>query len=277
MFKKITFPIIALAIVHVVMSFRSNPTKIIHGLTAMRRLSMSSAADISVMINGMPGLMALETAKACLDRGMNVLDVGFTGPRNQLEEIVVEGAKNSQIVKLVKGPGISPDAPELLKAIRSSNENLVIVDYTHPSSALGNIQCYIDCNCDFVMGTTGLDQSEIDAAFTKGGNHAVIAPNMAKQIVAVQFGLLEMAERFPGSFNNYELEVSESHQSTKADTSGTAKAIVKNLAILNGANFNTEDIVKLRTKPEQLAFNVPEDALGGHAFHTYTLTSADKR
>ena len=30
----------------------------------------------------------------------------------------------------------------------------------------------------------------------------------------------------PGSFSGYSLEVSESHQSSKADTSGTAKDIV---------------------------------------------------
>lgn len=35
-----------------------------------------------------------------------------------------------------------------------------------------------------------------------------------------------MAKEFPGAFSGYKLEVTESHQRTKADTSGTAKAIV---------------------------------------------------
>jgi len=33
--------------------------------------------------------------------------------------------------------------------------------------------------------------------------------------------------------------------------------------------------VKLRSDEESMAFGVPEKGLKGHAFHTYTLTSAD--
>ena len=35
-----------------------------------------------------------------------------------------------------------------------------------------------------------------------------------------------MADKFPGAFSGYSLQVQESHQRTKADTSGTAKAVV---------------------------------------------------
>lgn len=35
-----------------------------------------------------------------------------------------------------------------------------------------------------------------------------------------------MADQFPGAFAGYKLEVQESHQRSKVDTSGTAKAIV---------------------------------------------------
>ena len=35
-----------------------------------------------------------------------------------------------------------------------------------------------------------------------------------------------MAENFPGAFAGYTLEVKESHQRNKVDTSGTAKAVV---------------------------------------------------
>ena len=48
--------------------------------------------------------------------------------------------------------------------------------------------------------------------FSPGVNYAVIAPNMAKQIVALQLGLKEMADRFPQSFSGYALTVTESHQ-----------------------------------------------------------------
>jgi hypothetical protein len=43
--------------------------------------------------------------------------------------------------------------------------------------------------------------------FNKGKNKAVIAPNMAKQIVALQAALQEMSTRFPKSFADYKLTV----------------------------------------------------------------------
>eukprot|EP00975_Prorocentrum_lima_P010552 2240345-Prorocentrum_lima.AAC.1 len=43
---------------------------------------------------------------------------------------------------------------------------------------------------------------------------------MAKGIVAMQAGIARLAESFPGAFSGYELTVTESHQKTKADTSG---------------------------------------------------------
>ena len=41
-----------------------------------------------------------------------------------------------------------------------------------------------------------------------------------------------MAQQFPGAFAGYKLEVTESHQRQKADTSGTAKAVIASIAKL---------------------------------------------
>ena len=95
---------------------------------------------------------------------------------------------------------------ELIK-LKESCEQLIIVDYTHPSAILGNIQTYTNAGVSFVMGTTGGDEQAIKEIFEKGSNYAVIAPNMAKQIVALQSGLQEMAKRFPGAFKDYKLQV----------------------------------------------------------------------
>lgn len=46
-----------------------------------------------------------------------------------------------------------------------------------------------------------------------------------------------MAQQFPGAFSGYNLAVTESHQRTKADTSGTAKAVVGSLQRL-GLDFS---------------------------------------
>lgn len=183
---------------------------------------MTSGEKISVMVNGMPGPMAVEVAKACLDRGFDIIPVGFTGP-NMPEKFTVEGAKTTIDVTLQAGPGIANDAGSVLKSLKSRYPNMVVIDYTHPSAILNNVACYGENGCDFVMGTTGGEPGKVTEIFNKGNNMAVIAPNMGKQIVAMQAALKEMASRFPGSFGGYKLTVTESHQSTKADTSGTAK------------------------------------------------------
>eukprot|EP01041_Mallomonas_annulata_P004979 gene4979-9952_t len=251
------------------MGFQSN----YQGRIRIESFCMSNS-DIAVMINGMPGPMAVETAKACVDRGFRILPVGFTGTKEPVDFTVV-GKDKSTTVRLVGGPGIVDDANDILTKLKDENPNMIIVDYTHPSAVLNNLKCYVGNNCDFVMGTTGEDPARIAEEFSKGSNYAVIAPNMAKQIVAIQAALLAMVKRFPKSFSSYTLTVTESHQSSKADTSGTAKAIVNHINELTGHKFGFEEIKMLRQKDQQLAFGVPETHLGGHAFHTYSLVSAD--
>jgi 4-hydroxy-tetrahydrodipicolinate reductase len=107
-----------------------------------------------------------------------------------------------------------------------------------------------------------------------------------------------MASDFPGAFEGYELRVTESHQSSKADTSGTAKAVSRSLATLAGiplgadgaaptpaGGWGDERIVRVRAEAEQLSgapvdgygrLNpVPPSALAGHAYHTYSLVAPD--
>jgi len=103
----------------------------------------------------------------------------------------------------------------------------------------------------------------------------VIAPNMARQIVGLQAMLAYGAENFPELFQGYTLEVHESHQQGKADTSGTAKAIVGYFNAM-GVAFTNDQIQKERDPAVQKQqWGVPEAYLGGHGWHTYTLTSPD--
>merc|ERR1712224_2661 len=83
-----------------------------------------------------------------------------------------------------------------------------------------------------------------------------------------------MARDFPGAFSGYTMEIKESHQKTKADTSGTAKDMVASFQGL-GLDFNVDQIEKVRGDKESVAFGVPESAVDGHAFHTYSLKSGD--
>jgi 4-hydroxy-tetrahydrodipicolinate reductase len=158
----------------------------------------------------------------------------------------------------------------------AEHPGMIVVDYTLPAAVNANADLYVACGAPFVMGTTGGDREKLLADVRAARHHAVIAPQMGKQVVAFQAAMRLMAENFPGAFSGYTLSVTESHQSSKVDTSGTAKAIVESFNEL-GCGFDIEDAVLVRDPPTQVAeMGVPEEHLLGHAFHTYRLVSPDE-
>merc|ERR1711862_130361 len=60
------------------------------------------------------------------------------------------------------------------------------------------------------MGTTGGNREKLIYDVTKSKLYAVIAPNMAKQIVAMQMALEDLSQRYPKSFDGYTLSVTVS-------------------------------------------------------------------
>ena len=221
--------------------------------------------------------MGHATAEAVLRAGLTLVPFSFTGS----SEAVAVGnvAVSGYPVEL-----IGPEARQrALEDVKASYPGLVVVDYTLPTAVNDNALFYCENGVPFVMGTTGGDRARLLEDVRRSGNWAVIAPQMGKQVVALQATLELMAERFPGAFSGYSLAVTESHQAAKADTSGTAKAIVESFVRLGArakdgsAFFDAErDIVKVRDRATQLGpMRVPEAALSGHAFHTYRLESTD--
>jgi 4-hydroxy-tetrahydrodipicolinate reductase len=99
---------------------------------------------------------------------------------------------------------------------------------------------------------------------------------MAKQIVGFQAMVEYAALTFPDLFKGYSLEIRESHQKGKADTSGTAKAMVRYFNKM-GIDFEADEIVKERDPEIQnTQWGIPREYLTGHGWHTYALTSGDK-
>jgi 4-hydroxy-tetrahydrodipicolinate reductase len=99
---------------------------------------------------------------------------------------------------------------------------------------------------------------------------------MAKQIVGFQAMMEYAANTFPDLFKGYSLKIKESHQKGKADTSGTAKAMVRYFTSL-GLAFAENDIIKERDPDiQKTVWGIPERYLEGHGWHTYSLHSADK-
>ena len=158
----------------------------------------------------------------------------------------------------------------------SAEGPFISIDYTHPSAVVENARFYCQHKLPFVMGTTGGDRAALENMVAESSIQAVIAPNMAKQIVGFQAMMEYAAQTFPGLFDGYSLEIKESHQKGKADTSGTAKAMVGYFNRL-GVPFGENQIIQIREPDvQEKELNVPKDYLKGHGWHTYSLDSKDK-
>ena len=224
---------------------------------------------IQVMINGLPGNMSQVVLKHVSgDSRFTPLPYSLTGPEITDAEFRQEGL-NIQLLR--------PDVRDAAIAeIKSSAGDFISVDYTHPSAVSANTDFYCANALPFVMGTTGGDRQKIEDRVTASSIAAVVAPNMAKQIVGFQAMMEYASKTFPKLFDGYTLTINESHQQGKADTSGTAKAMVKYFNEL-GTPFKEEDIVKERDPDsQQNQWGIPAEYLAGHGWHTYSLVSADR-
>jgi len=257
-------------------------TTSLHVAAAVVHSSSNSDNDGTtvIMVNGMPGPMATAAAEACLRKGLSLSPIAMTGPDIPPSTITIVDpvTERSANVRLVPSTNIAEieSAVEGLRVGIGADGNVLAIDYTHPSAVNANARFYAKNNIPFVMGTTGGDREQLVKDVEEAGLPAVIAPNMGKQIVALQAGLEDLAKKFPSAFEGYELHTEESHQKTKADTSGTAKAVVDSLkGLSNNDEYTYDDIDMIRDDEESMDFGVEEEDLNGHAFHTYTLTSPD--
>lgn len=222
-----------------------------------------------IMINGLPGNVATVIARNFLDDPrLEVISVSLTGPDISQDSVEVGGTAFS----LIKPDGHRDCLARLIK----EQGKFLIVDYSHPSAVNPNAKLYCELSIPFVMGTTGGDRESLAKTVLDSQICAVIAPNMAKQIVGFQAMMEYGAQNFPGLFKGYSLKIEESHQNGKADTSGTAKAMVGYFNQM-GMEFNTDQIKKIRDpKIQKEQLGVPKEYIDGHGWHTYTLVSPDK-
>jgi 4-hydroxy-tetrahydrodipicolinate reductase len=222
-----------------------------------------------VMVNGIPGNMAVNVAQHILaDKRFELVPYSLTGPEIQAAEHKVEAAS----VRLLK----AGERGQVIEEIAQKEGAFLSVDFTHPSAVNANAEFYCNYHLAFVMGTTGGDRNQLEETVRASSISAVIAPNMAKQIVGFQAMMEYGAQNFPDLFKGYALEIKESHQNGKADTSGTAKAMVRYFNQM-GLSFNEDQIVKERDPEMQSSqWGIPQEYLAGHGWHTYALISGDK-
>ena len=226
-------------------------------------------SPIKVMVNGLPGNMAALVAKHALsDSRFDLIPASLTGPEIQEDAYRLEGVS----VNLIR----PENREKAIQELKNTYAEFLSVDYTHPGAVNENAEFYCKNGMPFVMGTTGGDRKALAQTVGLSAIAAVIAPNMAKQIVGFQAMMQYAADTFADLFKGYSLEIRESHQSGKADTSGTAKAMVGYFNKL-GVTFPAENIVMERDPEIQKSkWGIPEAYLTGHGWHTYSLVSEDK-
>jgi 4-hydroxy-tetrahydrodipicolinate reductase len=226
-------------------------------------------SSLNVMINGLPGNVTRMLARHIIQtEDLNLVPYSLTGPEIEEPRVEIEGHS----IELIR----PEERDNRIGAVKAEWRNLISVDFTHPSAVNANAAFYGAHELPFVMGTTGGDREALRQTVIRSGIAAVIAPNMAKQIVGLQAMMAYAAETFPGLFEGYTMEVNESHQQGKADTSGTAKAMVRYFNAM-GVDFEDEQIQMERDPQIQKdRWGIPEAHLSGHGWHTYTLISADQ-
>ena len=155
---------------------------------------------INVMIVGLPGNMASLIAREVVySTDMVLSPVG-------LSHKVDKDAGCGFAVELVP-------CEEHEKAIME-NKLDIIVDFSKGSPGR-NCEIFCKCGIPFVIGTTGGNMETMREMVESSNISAVIAPNMASPVVAIQAMLEYVARNFPGVFSGYSLEITESHQEMK--------------------------------------------------------------
>lgn len=224
---------------------------------------------IKLMVNGLPGNMATNVVKHALKNNQfKLITQSLTGPEITDTETIIDSVSFDLIQP--------QNRDQSVLAIKEKEGLFLSVDYTHPSAVNSNAEFYCRHGLPFVMGTTGGNRQDLEELVRASSTLGVIAPNMAKQIVGFQAMMEYAANTFPDLFKGYSLEIKESHQKGKADTSGTAKAMVRYFTSL-GLAFAENDIKKERDPNiQKTIWGIPEEYLEGHGWHTYSLYSEDK-
>ena len=227
---------------------------------------MEKLEKIPVMVNGFGDMAKNVMMHILADKRFELMPYALFGPNPQKHVVPFEGM---EIVLF------EPNQKEEVLSLKGDYGDFITVDFTHPTAVNENAEFYCKNRLPFVMGTTGGDREDLVKTVLGSKITAVIAPNMAKQIVGFQAMMEYAANTFPDLFKGYVLKIRESHQKSKADTSGTAKAMVGYFNKL-GIPFSENEIIKERDPSIQRNMEVPEKYLSGHGWHTYTLVSKDR-
>ncbi|KAG8483751.1 hypothetical protein CXB51_023462 [Gossypium anomalum] len=121
----------------------------------------------------------------------------------------------------------------IIQAVDSAGIHIIPVSFD-------NVELYGKVGVLFVMGTTAGDRDRLYKTVEES------------KVVAFLAAMEIMAEQFPGAFSGYNLQVMESHQAGKLDTSGTAKAIISCFQKLGGRGGGIQMILDPKQQMEMM-------------------------
>ena len=154
---------------------------------------------IKMMMNGLPGNVAANIARHALGQTqIELLPYSLTGPE------IAEGEFHlgTTAIQLVH-----PDErSSVITDLKETHGSFISVDFTHPTAVNDNAEFYCAQALPFVMGTTGGDRERLRRCVEASHIPAVIAPNMAKQIVGLQAMMAFGGEQFPDLFKGYKIK-----------------------------------------------------------------------
>lgn len=233
---------------------------------------MSGQSPIPVLVNGAAGKMGREVVKAVAQADdMTLLGAVDRSPEHQGKdagELAGIGALEVPIT----------DQFEPMLAMLSQEKQLgVMVDFTHPDSVYDNIRSAIAYGVRPVVGTTGLNPTQIQelAEFSdKASTGCLLIPNFSIGMVLLQQAAAQASQYFD------HVEIIELHHNQKADApSGTALQTAQLLAEF-GKSFNppkveeTEKLVGARGSVADANIRIHSIRLPGLIAHQEVIFGA---
>jgi 4-hydroxy-tetrahydrodipicolinate reductase len=168
-----------------------------------------SSADINVVVAGAAGRMGREVVRAVAQAGDMKLVAAVDRTSMGCDAGEIAGVGSAGI----------PIDQDIERALGATKAN-VLVDFTIPSSALGNVEVALRARVAAVVGTSGLtpdDLSQIRAWTHEFKTPCLVAPNFAIGAVLMMEFAAQAAKYMP------DCEIIELHHEKKLDSpSGTA-------------------------------------------------------
>ena len=170
---------------------------------------------------------------------------------------------------------ISSDSEKIAQAVKNSGAE-GIIEFSHPSAVLNNLNALIPTGIPLVVGTTGWhDKISSITKLVESANSSLLYSSNFSIGVNLFYKIVEEAAAIMNSFDEYDVASWELHHNQKADSpSGTALEIA-NRVLKNIDRKTTIVTDSFKRKPEPQEFHVASVRLGSvPGTHTVAFDSS---